>query len=177
MAMKEAVEQMGQVLRWVEQPKDAEDKSIYLGPVVQGFYKNKKTNVGQNDSNLYEILLSDGTLVGVWGSGLLDGKFQDIPVGCEVRITYLGVAQPKTPKGRAYQNFKVEYDADSRAPMAQAGAPVAPAAPVAPVAPAQATSTPAAAPAAPVAPAPAAPTAPAAPAPTGATAPANQDGF
>lgn len=135
MAFKEAKETMGQVVRWTEQPKNADDKSIYLGTVISGFYKSKKTNVGQNASNIYEILLPNGTLVGIWGSGLLDGKFADIPMGCEVRITYLGVQQPKTPKGRAYQNFKVEFDKDSRAPMTEAvpaTAPVAPAsAPVA----------------------------------------------
>lgn len=139
MAFTEAKEQMGQTLRWTEQPKNAEDKSIYLGPVVQGFYKNKKTDVGQNESNLYEIQLADGTLVGVWGSGLLDGKFEEIPLGCEVRIKFLGIAQPKTPKGRAYQNFLVEYDKDSRAPMRPAGEATAPAAAApaaAPVAPA-----------------------------------------
>lgn len=143
MAFQEAKEQMGQVVRWTPEPKNAEDKSIYLGEVIQGFYKSMKTNVGQNDSNLYEILLPTGELVGVWGSGLLDGKFKEIPIGCEVRITYLGISQPKTPKGRAYQNFKVEFDASSRAPMQTAGAaPVAPATP-APTQPAQAPSAPA----------------------------------
>lgn len=146
--MQEAKEAMGQLIRWTEQPKNAEDKSIYLGPVIQGFYVNLKTKVGQNESNLYEIKLPNGELVSVWGSGLLDGKFQEIPVGCEVRITYLGVQQPKTPKGRAYQNFKVEFDVNSRVPMKEAApadapkvapsapAPVAPTAPSAPTAPA-----------------------------------------
>lgn len=139
---KEAVEQMSEILRWNPEPKNADDKSTYLGQVVTGYYVSKKTKIGQNESNLYEIEVVDpashaGKLVAVWGSSLLDGKFEDIPTGCMVRLTYLGVAQPKTPKGRAYQNFKVEYDETARRPMREAtvgntAAPVAAPAPSAP---------------------------------------------
>lgn len=125
MNFKEATEQMSELIRWVPEPKNADDKSHYLGPVLTGYYLEKKTKVGQNESNLYEIEVVDpashaGHRVAVWGSSLLDGKFNDIPVGCMVRISYLGNAQPKTPKGRAYQNFKVEYDETARRPMREA---------------------------------------------------------
>jgi len=117
---KEAIEQFGKSIRWTTEPKNAEDKSIFLGTVIQGFYKSLKTKVGRNESNVYEIQLPSGELIGIWGSGVLDGKFEEIPVGCEVRISYLGINQPKTPKGRAYQNFKVEFDASSKIPMVEA---------------------------------------------------------
>lgn len=139
---KEAVETMSELIRWVPEPKNAKDKSSYIGPVVTGYYLEKKEKVGQNESNLYEIEVTDpathaGHKMAVWGSSLLDGKFSEIPVGCMVRISYLGVAQPKTPKGRAYQNLKVEYDASTKKPMTEA-APTAPAnVAAAPVAPAQ----------------------------------------
>lgn len=124
MAMQEAKEQFGTMLRWTAQPKDQKqaDSTEFLGEVIQGWYLRKKIDVGQNDSNVYEIQLRDGRLVSVWGSGVLDGKFDSgykngpIPVGAEVRITYLGIAQPKTPGGRAYQQFKVECDVDSVKP-------------------------------------------------------------
>lgn len=140
MAFAEAKEQMGEMLRWTAEPKKPDEKTIYLGDVVNGWYVNKKTGVGQNESNVYEIKLKDGRLVSMWGSSLLDGKFDEVPLGSEVRITYLGIAQPKTPKGRAYQNFKVEFDKDSRAPMNEAGQASAPAAaaPTAPATPAPA---------------------------------------
>lgn len=137
---KESVEQMSELIRWTPEPKNAEDKSSYLGPVVTGYYLEKKTKVGQNESNLYEIEVVDpathaGHRMAVWGSSLLDGKFNDIPLGCMVRLSFLGIAQPKSPKGRAYQNFKVEYDEATRRPMREASpvgaANVAPA-PVAP---------------------------------------------
>lgn len=133
--MKEAKEQFGKMLRWTEQPKNSDqaEKTIFLGEMVQGFYVNKRENVGQNESSVYELKLVNGELVSFWGSDLLDGKFKEIPLGSEVRVTYLGISQPKTPKGRAYANFKVEYDATSRAPMTEVGHPAdAPTAPTAP---------------------------------------------
>lgn len=190
MSMTEATEEFGKMLRWAEQPKDAAqaEKTVFIGTVVQGFYVAKRTGVGQNDSTVYEILLADGQKYAFWGSGLLDGKFQDIPMNCEVRVTCLGETQPKTPSGRPYMNFKVEFDKDSVKPatlveaapaqgaaVAAAPAAAAPAPTAAPVAApvAAPTAAPTAAPvAAPVAEAPAAaPEAPAAPA-----APAG-DGF
>lgn len=116
MAFSEAKETLSQIIRWIAQPKNNEDKTIFLGEVIEGYYKDKKTDVGQNKSNLYEIVLKDGQLVAVWGSGLLDGKFEEIPVGVLVRITYLGIAQPKKAGGRQYQNFRVEYDVDQKIP-------------------------------------------------------------
>lgn len=106
---QEANEPMGTMVRWEEQAGEGAENTIYLGPVVQGIYKNMKTNVGQNSSTIYELELADGQLVSFWGSSLLDGKFAQIEVGMEVRVTYLGVAQPKTAKGRPYRNFRVEY--------------------------------------------------------------------
>jgi len=136
MAFKESVERISDIIRWIPEPKNADDKSVYVGPVITGYYIGKKTGVGQNDSNLYELDLLDtakaGSIVSIWGSQLLDGKFDDIPQGCMVRISFLGISQPKSPKGRAYQNFKVEYDTDARRPMREAGAVAA-----APVTPAQ----------------------------------------
>lgn len=121
MAFEEARESMSDVLRWNVQPKNAEDKSVYLGPVVTGYYVGMKTEVGQNDSNLYELLLSDegpnkGRKVSVWGSDLLDERFALIPKDCMVRISCLGIQQPKTAKGRPYMGFKVEFDKESVKP-------------------------------------------------------------
>lgn len=145
MSFQEARESMSEIIRWTPNPKDAEDKSTYLGEVLTGYYIGKKTNVGQNSSNLYEIQMSDagpnlGRKVAIWGSQLLDGRFEEVPLNCMVRITCLGISQPKTPKGRAYMNFKVEYDKTSTrpasmveaAPATTLNAPVTPVAPVVP---------------------------------------------
>lgn len=154
---KEAKEEFGKMLRWNEQPKDAKqaEKTIFMGTVVQGFYTGRREKVGANDSSVYEMTLANGEKVAFWGSDLLDGKFKEIPMDCEVRVTCLGTQQPKTPKGRAYLGFKVEFDASSRkpanlvaageaAPTGVAAAPVA--APVAAPAPAPVAAAPVATP-------------------------------
>lgn len=169
---KEAKEVFGTMLRWTQEPKNADqaEKTVYMGDAVQGFYVNRREGVGQNGSNVYELKLPDGQLVSIWGSALLDGKFKEIPLGCEVRVEYLGIAAPKTAAGRSYANFRVLFDETSRAPMSEVGHPAdpRPAGGNADVeAAASAAMAPAATAPAPMAPAPAAPAAPAyqAPAP------------
>lgn len=116
MAFKEAKEQFGKMLRWEEQGDDS--KSVYLGDIIEGLYVGKKDSVGQNASTVYELRLKESfykdengsSVVSFWGSALLDGKFKDIPMGSLIRLTYLGKVQPKTPTGRPYHSFKVEYD-------------------------------------------------------------------
>lgn len=122
MAFKEIKGEKGVGIRWTETPKDDKqrDSTIYLGPVVTGYYIGMKSNVGQNNSNVYEIKLEDGKVVSIWGSGLLDERFEQVPLNCLVRVTYKGIAQPKKPTGRPYQNFLVEFDADAKMPMSVA---------------------------------------------------------
>lgn len=77
--------------------------------VIQGLYKSKKSNVGPNQSNVYNIQVNgEDEVTGVWGSTVLDGRFEEIPEGSEVRIEYLGTAQGK--RGQ-YADYKVLYKA------------------------------------------------------------------
>lgn len=122
----EAKEAMGTLIRWEEVAPAGAESTLFLGNVIQGIYQGKKENVGQNNSTIYELLLADGQLVGFWGSNLMDGKMNLVEVGKEVRVTFLGVAQPKTAGGKPYRNFKVE-SADPVVTMNEVAAPVAPA--------------------------------------------------
>lgn len=134
MAFEEARESMSDIIRWTENPKNAEDKSAYLGPVLTGYFIGVKTEVGKNNSNLYEILMSDegpnkGRKVAIWGSDLLDERFALVPKNCMVRVTCLGIQQPKSAAGRAYMGFKVEFDKTAVRPAEfTEAAPTAPAA-------------------------------------------------
>lgn len=113
MAFKEAREEFGKALRWEEKGDD--EKSLFLGNVIEGFYIEKKDNVGPNESTIHTIKLKDdGTLVSMWGSDLIDGKFAKVPFGSMVRVEHLGMAKPKTPQGRAYRNFKILFDENTR---------------------------------------------------------------
>lgn len=74
---------------------------------IQGTLTKKQENIGPNESFLYTLRTKDGD-VGVWGSSVLDTKFQEIEVGYEVKIEPLG--KTKSPKtGREYFDYKVLY--------------------------------------------------------------------
>lgn len=72
---------------------------------IEGVYVSSKSNVGPNDSMVYTIRTKDGT-IGVWGSTVLDSKFEQISTGSEVRVTSLGKA--KSQRGTEYYDYKVE---------------------------------------------------------------------
>ena len=73
---------------------------------IEGIYKSMKTNIGKHKSNVYMISTGD-ELVGVWGSTVLDSKFEQVDVGSEVRIEYLGLG--KTDDGTEYKTFRLQY--------------------------------------------------------------------
>ena len=74
-----------------------------------GTYKRHKTNVGPNESNVYELEVTNNgetETYSIWGSTVLDTKFEQIDIGSLVKIEALGEAKsPKT--GRTYNDFKV----------------------------------------------------------------------
>ena len=75
-------------------------------PIV-GKYIGMKTNVGPNASNIYNIVNeADGEIWGVWGSAVIDSKFEEIPVNSRVRIEYLGKKQGKRGE---FKDYSVKY--------------------------------------------------------------------
>lgn len=73
---------------------------------IQGVYLAMKTNVGKNKSNMYVLKTEDGQ-IGVWGSAVLDSKFEQIEKGSEVRVEFIGLAESKS--GNEYKDYKVQY--------------------------------------------------------------------
>ena len=73
------------------------------GEKLIGVLVDKRTHVGQYDSNLYIIKAKD-SLKGVWGNSVIDGRLADAPRGSEVGIKYLGKADGKQG---AYKNFNI----------------------------------------------------------------------
>lgn len=88
---------------------DAWDMKVQ--PILVGTYKAKKTNVGPNNSNMY-MVREDGKEedTGVWGSTVIDGRFEEIPVGSRVKIEYLG--EEKSQRGSTFKNYKILYIPD-----------------------------------------------------------------
>jgi len=80
------------------------------GDTIQGKYIAHKTDVGMNNSNVYVVQIKgESEPKSIWGSAVLDNKFQEIPLNSEVRIEFLGKIKGKGPV--PYKDFKVLYKA------------------------------------------------------------------
>lgn len=84
-------------------------KPVKDGDQVEGVLVNKRTGVGVNESNAYD-LANMGTQIMVWGSAVLDNRMDSIAIGDFVRITYQGTKL--NAKGQDTKIFKVEKAKD-----------------------------------------------------------------
>ena len=82
----------------------AEMHKFVVGEAVEGTLKQKRTEVGKNESNVYTV--GEKTF---WGTSALDLLMDGIKQGDKVRITLLD-ENYKFPSGRVGRNFKVEVD-------------------------------------------------------------------
>ena len=76
---------------------------------MQGLYVEKKDCLGPNSSTIYTLEVPNVGKVGVWGSQVLDARMAQVPVGSEVRITFLGTQNPKSSGRKPWRNYKVEF--------------------------------------------------------------------
>lgn len=82
-------------------------------PVIFGTYKHSKSDVGPNNSMVYVIQEDDkDEPTSVWGSTVLDTKFEEIPPRSRVKIEYLGMAKGKRAE---YKDYKVVFVAPTDA--------------------------------------------------------------
>jgi hypothetical protein len=87
---------------WEKMGNDKKNSNIPAwNPAVEkeifGIYVEKAVGVGPNNSNMYYLQLADGSKKGVWGSYVVDDRFQNIQPGYEVKIVSLGKREnPKT---------------------------------------------------------------------------------
>lgn len=77
---------------------------------IEGEYVRKDTDVGPNHSNMYYLKNDDGE-TGIWGSTVLDDKFQNIEVGQYIKIEPLGLVKGKS--GKEYYDYALFYDDDA----------------------------------------------------------------
>jgi len=70
--------------------------------VITGIFTERKENVGPNNSKLY-VLDVNGTKTAVWGSTVLDTKFESVGLNEEVEITPLGKKTGKN--GKEYSDY------------------------------------------------------------------------
>lgn len=89
----------------------SKDEPLKKGDELEGRYVEKKTGVGPRNSNVYVIETSEGEKVGIWGSTVIDGRFETISIGKMVGIEYLGIQKTKDGKGE-YKGFWVGQGVD-----------------------------------------------------------------
>ena len=93
---------------WEEMTDSGEQVPVWepkKGEVIQGILVKKRGNIGQYKSNIYIIEQLGGEKIGIWGSIIIDGHFDSLPFGTEVKIKYLGKVRGE--RGNDYRNYRV----------------------------------------------------------------------
>ncbi|HZX13648.1 MAG TPA: hypothetical protein VFF49_04535 [Thermodesulfobacteriota bacterium] len=90
--------EVGNIWNYKEEGKDTEFIGIYL---------SKDEHIGENDSIVYNFKTADGSVIGVWGSTVLDVRLKNLEVGEEVKIVYLGLKPSEKRKGKSFHDFEV----------------------------------------------------------------------
>jgi len=80
------------------------------GDSIEGILVGKQENVGDNNSNMYNIDTGEKGIFGVWGSAVLDPKMIYVNVEDKIRITFKGLGIKQSGKFPP-KLFKVEVDA------------------------------------------------------------------
>lgn len=100
---------------WIEVKKDEDEArekpTIWdpqaAGEFITGIYIEMEEGVGQYKSKMYTLKNEKGE-VKIWGSTVLDGLMEKVPLGVEVRITFEG-KQPSKQGKNPWKDYKVEY--------------------------------------------------------------------
>ena len=71
-----------------------------------GIYQSTDTDIGPNNSNIYNFKNLRGEEVCFWGTTLLDSRLKTAEAGDVFKIVYLGKAKSEK-SGREYHNFDV----------------------------------------------------------------------
>jgi len=97
-------------VEWTETGKSGSDMWNYkeqgAGALLRGVFMLLETNVGDNNSNIYNVETKDG-MKAFWGSSLLDDRFKDLEPGDLLHIKYLGMKKSKAG-GREYHDFETK---------------------------------------------------------------------
>jgi len=77
------------------------------GDSIEGVLLTKRTNVGVNNSNAYDLETKEGAMM-IWGGAVLDSRMNFVNVGDKVRITYKG--KQKNKKDQDVNIYQVERE-------------------------------------------------------------------
>ena len=94
---------------WKEVGREG-DASVWkpeVGNVLEGVLTEKRANVGANNSGMYVVTTADNNMVAIWETSVLKSKLDQLEIGSEVRLEYLGKRKSKNGPG-TYHDFKVQ---------------------------------------------------------------------
>ena len=77
-------------------------------PELLGVYISNRSNVGKNQSMVYEFEIEKGRKVNVWGNYILDSRMKNIMIGEEVGIVYHG-KEISEKSGNEYHKLDVYH--------------------------------------------------------------------
>jgi hypothetical protein len=89
---------------------NGKDSNLKENDELHGFFIGKKENVGKFNATIYIIEDKEDKKLDVWGSTVLDSAFDQIKLGAEVKITFIGTQD--TGKGNPVKLYDVEADND-----------------------------------------------------------------
>jgi hypothetical protein len=89
-----------------EGSNDFEMHDFEQDPLLMGKYVSVKRNIGNNGSNIYQIITADGEKKEFWGSSVIDQRFPEIETGSMVRVEFNGLKK-STKTGRSYKDFSI----------------------------------------------------------------------
>ena len=97
---------------WVKVGGEGSDRKSWdfkTNHEIEGVYTANHDVQTQNGiSRVYTIKTADGD-VGVWEKAALRTMMENVPLGAEVRIVYLGKVQSQKNKAQSYHNFEVYH--------------------------------------------------------------------
>lgn len=105
--VKQVKQEQKQNSEWQEAGKGDVYKFVRRGDTITGIYMGSGSFVGNfGEGKLYRIKTSGGLKI-IFGTGVLNQRFADVPIGAEVKVTYLGMEKLKD--GNNAHQFEVLY--------------------------------------------------------------------
>lgn len=89
-----------------------ENKDFKEGAILEGIYKSKREVRTANGVSMLYAVETPKEIMGVWGTKILDDFFGAMPIGTQIKLTYLGLLQPKKG-GRPYHGYQCDYDKET----------------------------------------------------------------
>jgi hypothetical protein len=86
---------------------NGKDSNLAVGASITGEYISHQTDVGPNKAQMYTLRTADGDK-GIWGSTVLDGRFEQVRIGDIVRVTFQGESAKPGKFGKPFKLWKVE---------------------------------------------------------------------